>query len=249
MVRDGWSGAGLAGTGIRPSPGDAVSFYSERIYPHLLGLVSRHFDDERRRVLSRAHGRVLELGVGTGASLPFYPSRVTEVVAIDPFPGMIERARDRLRRIEGRNGGLPYRVRLHQADAEQLPYDDASFDSVVAFLTLCTVPDAGAAAREAHRVLRPGGTLLVLEHVRAERGHRLTWWQDRIDPLWTRVAAGCHLNRDTAATLAGAGFDTRPLERYRDQSYFPPASPRLRGVVRLPLRPPRPGPSAASGSP
>jgi ubiquinone/menaquinone biosynthesis C-methylase UbiE len=209
-----------------------MSFYSERIYPHLLGRVSRHFDEERRRLLSRAHGRVLELGVGTGASLPFYPSGVAEVVGIDPFPGMLERAGDRLERLQRRDGGLTYRVRLHQADAQHLPYDDASFDTVVAFLTLCTIPDARAAAEEAHRVLRPGGALLVMEHVRAHEGRRLARWQDRLDPLWTRVAAGCHLNRDTGATLEEAGFAAGQLERYRDQTYFPPASPRLRGVVR-----------------
>jgi ubiquinone/menaquinone biosynthesis C-methylase UbiE len=210
----------------------AVSFYSDRIYPHLLGLVSRHFEDERRRLLSHAHGRVLELGIGTGASLGFYPVDVTDLVGIDPFPGMLERTRERLRRLERRNGKLPYRVRLHQANAEILPYDDASFDTVVAFLTLCTVPDARAAAEEAHRVLRPGGTLLVLEHVRAKPGRSLARWQDRLDPIWTRAAAGCHLNRDTPATLASAGFETASLERYRDQSFFPPASPRVRGVIR-----------------
>jgi ubiquinone/menaquinone biosynthesis C-methylase UbiE len=214
-----------------------VSFYSDRIYPLLLGLVSRHFDDERRRVLGHARGRVLELGVGGGASLDFYPPEVTEVVGIDPFPGMLERAANRLRRLERTDGGLPYRVHLHQADAESLPYADSSFDTVVAFLTLCTVPDARAAAAESNRVLRPDGRLLVLEHVRARPGRRLAWWQDRLDPLWTRAAGGCHLNRDTPATLGEAGFDTGALERYRDQSYFPPASPRARGVLGKKGRP------------
>lgn len=209
-----------------------MSFYSDRIFPHLLGLVSRHFEDERRRLLSRAHGRVLELGIGTGASLGFYPAAVTELVGIDPFPSMLERARARLRRLERRQGTLPYSVGLHQAAAEDLPYGDGSFDTVVAFLTLCTIPDARAAAEEAYRVLRPGGALLVLEHVRAEPGRRLAWWQDHLDPVWTRAAGGCHLNRDTPATLARAGFEVSSLERYHDQSYFPPASPRVRGVIR-----------------
>jgi ubiquinone/menaquinone biosynthesis C-methylase UbiE len=221
----------------RQLPGDSagnnrrpiVSLYNDRIFPHLLRLVSRHFDEDRRRMLAHARGRVLELGVGTGASVDFYPAEVVEVVGIDPSAAMVDRAMERVRRL-GRE--LPFRVRLHQADGESLPYDDASFDTVVAFLTLCTIPDARTAAMEAYRVLRPGGLLLVLEHVRARPGRMLAWWQDRLDPLWTRAAGGCHLNRDTPATLAAAGFDTSGLERYTDQSYFPPASPRVRGVLR-----------------
>jgi SAM-dependent methyltransferase len=209
-----------------------VSFYSDRIFPHLLALASRRFEHDRREVLAGAHGRVLELGIGNGASLGHYPVEMTDLVGIDPSRALLERSRQRLRLLERRRPGLPYRVRLHQADAQALPYRDGSFDTVVAFLTLCTVPDAGRAAAEAHRVLRPGGTLLVLEHVRAESDGWLARWQDRLDPLWTRAAQGCHLNRDTAAALASAGFETSRLHRYRDQVYFPLASPRLRGTIR-----------------
>lgn len=210
-----------------------MSIYSDHIFPHLLDLVGRHFDDDRRALLRHAHGRVLELGVGTGSNLGFYPPEVTDLVGIDPFESMLERARAAAERLERRQrGGLPYRVHLHQADAAALPYADESFDVVVAFLTLCTVPRAREAAEEARRVLRRDGTLLVLEHVRARTGRSLGRWQDRLDPLWTRAAGGCHLNRDTAAVLADAGFDTRSLERYRDQTYFPPASPRIRGALQ-----------------
>jgi ubiquinone/menaquinone biosynthesis C-methylase UbiE len=210
-----------------------VSLYSEQIFPHLLDLATSHFDRDRRELLGRAHGRVLELGVGTGASLEYYGSRVTELVGIDPSAPMLQRAADRLDQLAGNGAGPAFRVHLHQADAEALPYDDDSFDTVVAFLTLCTIPDPLRAAREARRVLRPDGSLLVMEHVRAENGRALAWWQDRVDPLWTRAAGGCHLNRDTPATLSDAGFDTSALERFRDQSYFPFASPRVRGVIRM----------------
>lgn len=179
--------------------------------------------------MAHARGRVLELGVGTGSSLGFYPPEVTEVVGIDPFTTMLDRARrtaDRLTR-----DGAPYRFRLHRASAESLPYDDATFDTVVAFLTLCTIPDHAAAAREAYRVLRPGGRLLVLEHVRARGGTRLARWQGRLDPLWTRAAGGCHLDRQTGQILRRAGF-TGPLERYRTDMMFPPTAPRIRGVLR-----------------
>lgn len=205
-----------------------MSFYEDRVFPHLLHWVSGHFDRQRRELLAAAEGRVLELGVGTGANLPFYGEGVEEVVAIDPHGAVLEKAARRLRRLDGR---LPYRVDLQQVDARALPYDDASFDTVVAFLVLCTIPDPGLAAAEAHRVLRPDGRLLVLEHVGAERGTSLRRWQRRLDPAWSRLAVGCHLDRDTAGVLAGAGFDTAPLERYRDDAWFPPTAPRIRGVL------------------
>lgn len=208
-----------------------MPLYQDHILPRLIDRTSRHFDEERRPVLRLAYGRVLELGVGGGAGLRFYPPAVTDLVGIDPAPAMLERARARARRLDGRRRGLPFRVRLIQASAEALPFADASFDTVVSVLTLCTVPDAARAAAEAHRVLRPGGTLLVLEHVRAPNGRMLAWWQDRMDPIWTRLAGGCHLNRDTSAVLAAAGFDVEPIHRYRNQVYFPLAAPRIRGEL------------------
>lgn len=206
-----------------------MSFYADRIFPPLLHVVSRHFDEQRRELMAHAEGCVLELGVGTGSNLGFYPSAVTEVVGIDPHHAVLDRAIRTARALEA--DGLDYRIRLQRADAAKLPYDDGSFDAVVAFLTLCTIPDYQAAAREAHRVLKPRGRLLVLEHVKAEDGSGLAWLQRRLNPLWKRAAVGCHLDRDTAATLRHAGFDTEPLEHYRDDAFFPPTAPRIRGVL------------------
>lgn len=206
-----------------------MSIYADKIFPPLLHLVSRHFADQRRALMAHAHGRVLELGVGTGSNLAYYPVEVSDVVGIDPHPGVLERARLTARELEA--DGLAYRIRLHRADAERLPYADAAFDTVVAFLTLCTIPDHAAAAREAYRVLKPEGRLLVMEHVRARAGSRLERWQRRLDPIWTRAAVGCHLDRDTGRVLRDAGF-TGPLERYRDDTFFPPTAPRIRGVLR-----------------
>ena len=210
-----------------------MSFYADHIFPRLLSAASRQFDEQRRDLLENADGRVLELGVGTGASLGFYPAQVTDVVAVDPHAAVLERAEATVRRLE-RKGGLPYRVRLDEGDAQALQFEDASFDTVVAVLVLCTIPDAAAAAAEAFRVLRPGGRLLVLEHVAAEPDTRLIQWQRRLDPLWSRAAVGCHLHRDTASTLAEAGFDTRPLDRYRERRVFPLIAPQVRGVLRKP---------------
>lgn len=206
-----------------------MPFYSDVVFPRLLHAVSRHFDTRRRELMAHAYGRVLELGVGTGSNLAFYPPEVTLVVGIDPHHAVLDRA---IRHAEElARDGLPYRIRLHRADAERMPYDDASFDTVVAFLTLCTVPDAAAAAREAYRVLRPEGVLLVMEHVKAEPGSRLARWQRRLDPVWTRAAVGCHLDRDTGTALRAAGF-TGPLAHYRDDTLFPPTAPRIRGILR-----------------
>jgi ubiquinone/menaquinone biosynthesis C-methylase UbiE len=209
-----------------------VTIYHDHVFPRLQALVTARFQEQRRELFAHARGRVLELGVGTGAGLDAYPAAVTEVIGVDPAEPMVGHAMDRLRQLENEPGGLPYHVEIHRADAQALPYKDASFDTVVAFLTLCTVPDGARAAREARRVLRHDGRLLVLEHVRADDGQPLARWQDRLDPLWTRLAGGCHLNRDTAAVLADAGFDDRDLRRYRDQRFFPPASPRIQGVVK-----------------
>ena len=142
---------------------------------------------QRIRTAHEANGRVLELGVGTGLNLPYYDG-AESVVGVDPDPHMLRRAR--------RRGG----AELVEASAEELPFPDESFDTVVAALSLCTIPDVAAALAEARRVLRPDGRLLFLEHVRSE-SERAAALQDRIEPLWTRLAGGCHPNRDTVAAI------------------------------------------------
>lgn len=171
----------------------------------------------RPLVVGGAAGRVLEIGVGTGASLPYYP-RGTEVVATDPDPFMLARARRRATKL-GRS------VELHRAAAESLPFPNASFDAVVSTLVLCTVADPARALAEVRRVLKPGGTFRFIEHVRADGlAGRV---QDLITPLWRRIAAGCHPNRRTAASIEAAGFELlegrrRPL----------PLTPLIVGLAR-----------------
>ncbi len=206
-----------------------MSFYADHIFPPLLHRVSRHFDEQRRDLMAHARGCVLELGVGTGSNLAFYPEDVTDVLGIDPHDAVLDRAIGTVRELE--EEGLPYRICLQRADAAKLPYGDASFDTVVAFLTLCTIPDNEAAAREAHRVLKPDGRLLVLEHVAAEHGAVLPRVQRWLNPIWKPLAVGCHLDRDTTRVLREAGFGTEKLDHYRDDTWFPPAAPRIRGVL------------------
>jgi ubiquinone/menaquinone biosynthesis C-methylase UbiE len=169
----------------------------------------------RAALLADATGRVLELGAGTGLNLGHYDAdAVRELVLTEPEEPM-------LRRLQPRAASGELRAATIRAPAEQLPFDDGSFDTVVSTLTLCTVEDLPAALAEAHRVLVPGGRLLFLEHVRAqdERAARL---QDRITPLWRRVAHGCHPNRDTLTAIEHARFEVQRVEHDR----FPKA-PRI----------------------
>jgi ubiquinone/menaquinone biosynthesis C-methylase UbiE len=147
---------------------------------------------QRQRTAREATGRVLELGVGTGLNLPHYEA-ATEVVGVDPDPYMLRRARRRA-------AAAPVPVELLEASAEALPFEDASFDTVVVALSLCTIPDPAAALREAKRVLRPEGRLVFLEHVRSDKPW-LARLQDRLERPWGRVAGGCHPNRDTVAAI------------------------------------------------
>jgi SAM-dependent methyltransferase len=119
------------------------------------------------------------------------------------------------------------------APAEQLPFDDASFDTVVTTLVLCTVDDPDKALAEARRVLVEGGRLLFLEHVRA-KSRRLAWWQDRLERPWGFLAGGCHPNRATDQQLAGAGFWIDSIERQKLPKAPPIVRPMVRGIARRP---------------
>lgn len=157
-------------------------------------------------VVGEATGRVLEIGAGTGSSFPHY-EKAREVVATEPDPFMLARARKRLEKL-----GLTH-VELRQVAAEDLPFEDASFDNVVSSLVLCTVQDPARALSEVRRVLKPGGTLRFIEHVRYDGGLR-GWMQDGVAPAWRYFGGGCHLNRNTAQTIAKAGFDIADLSRH-----------------------------------
>ena len=174
------------------------------IYDRLLAESEREgLGELRSQLLGGAGGRTLELGSGTGANLEHYTSAVTELVMTEPDPHMAKRLRARL------DDERPSDVRVEVAEvgAESLPFEDASFDTVVSTLVLCTVPDAPAAVGEVHRVLKPGGRLLFLEHVRDADGTRRARWQDRLERPWGWFAGACHPNRDTGRLLAATFAD------------------------------------------
>jgi ubiquinone/menaquinone biosynthesis C-methylase UbiE len=177
----------------------------------------------RRQLLSSASGRVLELGAGTGHNLEHYTDAVAELVLAEPDPNMAKLLRERLER-DGTPAGNPSVI---EAPAEDLPFDDGSFDVVVATLVLCTVENPVRAVAEARRVLVEGGRFLYLEHVRSARPG-LARWQDWLERPWGWVAGGCHPNRATDQLLAGAGFWIDSLERDK----LPKAPPLVRPVIR-----------------
>lgn len=181
--------------------------------------------ERRARLLAGLDGQVLDVGAGTGANLP-YLRQASRVVAAEPDPGMRRRLAARL----DHSTGISVPVELTSDAAEKLRQADASFDAVVFTLVLCSVASPDRVLAEARRVLKPGGRLVVLEHVRG-RG-RLADWQDRLTPLWSRLNAGCHLGRDTAAAIERAGFTIERAEYFDDFPRLVPARPLLEAVAR-----------------
>jgi ubiquinone/menaquinone biosynthesis C-methylase UbiE len=157
----------------------------------------------RRRLLAGAEGVVVEIGAGTGLNFPHYPAGL-EVAATEPDPHMLKAARKAASRAKAK-------VTVLRAAAEALPLPSRSADVVVSTLVLCSVPDQAAALAEANRVLKPGGRLLLLEHVRAS-DPALARKQDRRERTQVRFAGGCHPNRDTLRAVVAAGFDARAVE-------------------------------------
>jgi SAM-dependent methyltransferase len=184
--------------------------------------------DHRRRLVQQAAGEVLEIGAGTGRNLPLYRT-ATRVVALEPGPGMRARAHQAARTAQ-------VAVEVVDGTAEALPFPEAAFDTVVASLVLCTVPDLAQTLAEARRVLRPGGTLRFYQHVRAD-DPRLARWQDRLERPWGWLAGGCHPNRDVVAAITAAGFRLLELDRFDFQIMPPLVRPHVLGVAQRPAHP------------
>jgi SAM-dependent methyltransferase len=192
-----------------------------RAWDVFMWLAPPHEKRNRSELVARASGTVLEVGAGTGVNFARY-RHAGLVVAVEPEPTMARTARRRAARAK-------VRVSVLRGAAEALPFDDGAFDTIVACNVLCSVADAGRTAAELRRVLRPRGTVRFYEHVRSlsPRAGRM---QDRIQPLWSRLAAGCHPNRDPVAALRRAGFEVR----YRRLSVGPvsPVRPHVLGTAR-----------------
>jgi ubiquinone/menaquinone biosynthesis C-methylase UbiE len=185
----------------------------------------RWMGGRRRRLLAGARGAVLEIGGGTGANLTHYRD-VDRVTIAEPDPFMRNRIGPKLE-----DTRVP--VEVSAAGAEELPFPDGSFDTVVSTLVLCTVPDQESALDEVRRVLRPGGRLLFIEHVRAAGS--TARWQDRLEPLWRRLLGGCHPNRDTVAAIEEAGFEIETFESFHPPVFLSSLTPHVQGSATIRL--------------
>jgi ubiquinone/menaquinone biosynthesis C-methylase UbiE len=183
-----------------------MGVYSKWILPPLLHLAMGQKDLRayRQRIVPAARGRVLEIGIGSGLNLPFYGSDVTVVIGVDP-------SLELLRMAETKGRSTAFAVDLVSRSAEELPFEDASVDTVVMTWTLCSIPNPQAALREMRRVLKPGGDLLFVEHgLSPDPG--VAAWQHRLTPIWKRIGGGCHLDRDVSGLLQSAGWELPDLK-------------------------------------
>ena len=196
-----------------------ATLYDRFVLPRLLkcGCSSPPVMKQRAKVVPTAEGRVLELGIGMGLNLGLYdPDKVTSVTGVDPAPELraIAEAAPRDPRLA---------VVVEDGTAEVLPFEAGSFDCVVCTFTLCSVQTPAAALAEARRVLKPGGRFLYCEHGLSPDAD-VAKWQRRIEPVWKRIAGGCHLTRPVTAAIAAAGFTVR-----RQDSMYIPRAPRFAG--------------------
>ncbi len=185
--------------------------------------------EHRREALAGLSGRVFELGAGTGSNFAHYPASVTTLIAAEPEPYLRERA-------IAAAGAAPVQVEVVDAVADELPFEDESFDAAVACLVLCTVPDQTGALAELRRVVRSGGELRFYEHVHADRQPLRTFLEIVTrTTIWPRIAGGCHPTRDTHRAIEQAGF---AIEQSRRFPYSPspviPPIPHILGIARRP---------------
>lgn len=195
-----------------------MSFYENRILPRIIDHICGHraFADQRAKIVPKATGRVLEVGYGTGTSLPWYDAqKVEEIIALDPASGAMELAAKR-------EQASPIPVQHVALRGEEIPLDDESIDTVVVAYTLCTIPDVKTAIAGMHKVLKPGGQLLFMEHGRSPKPN-IERWQRRLNRPWGFAFGGCHLIRQPPELLTQAGFDLEYQEELEVPS--PPPIP------------------------
>ena len=161
-----------------------MSLYADYIFPVVLDIATKPLKPQRQQTIALATGRVLEIGIGTGANLPFYSQKVSEIIGIEPELAMLKKAELMVK--QAPSNAL---VKLAVGDAHHLEFADNSFDTVIMCLVLCTIPDPLQSLKEAHRVLKADGQLLFLEHVRAPSSW-VARCQDVVNPAWKHLACG-----------------------------------------------------------
>jgi SAM-dependent methyltransferase len=183
--------------------------YRDWLRGRLLDWMMRQMNELRPAVVAGAEGDVLEVGFGTGLNLMYYPPGVNRLVGIDPHFILA------LPALERRIRSVAFPVERHALRADgDLPFDAGRFDCIVSTWTLCSISDPRRALAEMHRVLKPGGRLIFIEHGRAP-SERVARWQDRINPVWRRIADGCNMNRPIDRIVQEGGFELGSFERFR----------------------------------
>lgn len=183
-------------------------FYQQRIFPHLLNQVMQtpSMMDGRAELLGKVRGEVLEIGFGTGLNLPFY-QEVDQVYALEPNRDVYQLAQKRV-------FDAPFHVQHIQASAEKLPFADHSVENIVSTWAMCSIANLDKAIQEIHRVLKPQGTLHLIEHVQYHDNNTLKKLQDLLTPIQKVIADGCHLNRNIELELLNANF------KFSEKYYF-----------------------------
>jgi ubiquinone/menaquinone biosynthesis C-methylase UbiE len=197
-----------------------MGFYNDWALPRILNLMMdmKVTREERKKCLAHVTGNVLEVGFGSGHNLPFYPSTVQRVVAIDPSTHSARLARKRI-------AAAPFPVEYVPLMGEHIDAPDASFDSIVSTYTLCTIPDPVAALAQMRRVLKPEGRFFFVEHGRSAEP-KVQRWQDRLNGFQRTMCGGCNMNRDIAHLVRTAGFSFDQIDQY-----YVPGPPKAVGYM------------------
>jgi ubiquinone/menaquinone biosynthesis C-methylase UbiE len=205
-----------------------MGIYANKIFPWVLDTTEpKEMAEQRRMILSEVKGEILEIGIGTGVNLPYYPEHVRNLTTIEPSDAMRPRARKR----EGETGRI---IDWHQGRAEEMPFDEGRFDAVVCADVLCTVDDVDAVLREAYRVLKPGGRLHFLEHG-ISREEKIRKRQFRLNGLSKVIACGCQLTRDMEAHIRKSDFVIEELINVEPFSGMNEIYTHIRGLASKPL--------------
>jgi ubiquinone/menaquinone biosynthesis C-methylase UbiE len=207
-----------------------INLYRKHIFPYLLDKASRKLNTDRKRLLPCLKGDVLELGVGTGVNFSFYSQGINSLIAIEPDATLLQHAVKQKMLLDVQQAG---KFHLVQGDGHELPLASSSLDTVLCCLVLCSIPDPGRALSEIYRVLKPGGHLVLFEHVKSS--HALTYaFQQVLNPVWRPLACGCCLQRDTFGLINQAGFLTGDVQTYRHKSLPALVGTMLEGVATKP---------------
>ncbi|MFK8021945.1 MAG: class I SAM-dependent methyltransferase [Pseudomonadales bacterium] len=198
-----------------------MGLYDRYILPHVINAAcgTKPILKQREKVVPHAEGQILEIGMGSGINIPYYnPEKVEKLWGLEPSEGMREKAKPRVE-------AAPFDLEWLGLPGEEIPLDDNTIDTVVLTYTLCTIPDALKAVKQMRRVLKPGGKLLFSEHGKAP-DEAIYRWQKKLDPLWGKMAGGCHLSRDIPDLLTQGGFEVKDID-----SMYVPSTPKVAGFT------------------